>query len=420
MWLALGGLLLVGGAVGIAVAVGGGASTEAAGGAGSGSLVATFEDAASGAVALDASEDADDDVIAGGGGATGTGSTGGTAATGSTGGAGSTGSTGSGTAATGSGTAATVGGGGGSRGGGAAPSGASDFTRRMAAFTSGIPQCDAYVRMFGELVACPAMATMQESYKQAAEQAMDAYASFKQMDAATRKQIAASAGPACQQGVDALRQAMTSMGCKASGGGASASGAGASASGAGSGTAAEADDPPDPPPAVVAGKAYSLRIAGFKADGFDFMKWLPTAVAEAKKHFPDAQLTRIDADGVGPDGLAHLSLDPDDFSVLYRFVSPSAAKPPANHPRGLKWEPLCMVQIIVEADDTMVLPMKGFGCETPIPLPRCDAREVWQKAIKKGAPGQNAYAELWFGVGSKAQWSFDIDDVIDENLPDGC
>src|SRR5262249_12823215 len=152
------------------------------------------------------------------------------------------------------------------------------------------------------------------------------------------------------------------------------------------------------------GKVYNLQIAGFKPSGWDFMAWYPKALAEAKKHFPDAQLTRIDAKGVSPDGLVHLDLA-DDFDVLYRFVSPSAAKMPADHPKGLKWEPLCMVQIIVEANETTVIPMKGFGCETPIPNPKCNARQVWQKAQKRGAPGSNAYAELWYGVGEKGQWN---------------
>ena len=291
--------------------------------------------------------------------------------------------------------------------------------KRLASFSSGIPQCDAYVRMFAEMMSCPALAMARDSYAQAAQQTMDAYANFGKMDAATRKQVAASAGPACQQGVDALRQALSQMGCKVSGGGGGAPAAG----GASSAAIAEADDPQaggGGAPDIVPGKPYNLRIAGFKPDGFDFMKWLPTAVAEAKKHFPDAQLTRLDAQGVGPDGLAHLSVAPDDFDVVYRFVSPSAAKMPPDHPKGLKWEPLCMVQIIVEADSTMVIPMKGFGCEKPIPIPTCSAKEIWAKAVKKGAPGSNAYAELWFGYQSKALWNFDIDDVFDESFPDGC
>ena len=161
-----------------------------------------------------------------------------------------------------------------------------------------------------------------------------------------------------------------------------------------------------------------MTIAGFNPKAFDFMKWLPTAHAEAKKHFPDAQLARIDAQGVRPDGLVDFTID-EDWDVLYRFTSPAAAKKPASHPAGVKWEPRCMVQIFVEKDEVTVIPMQGFGCEAAIPLPKCNAKQVWQKAIAKGAPATNAYAELWYGYAG-GKWSFDIDDVFDTSFPDGC
>ena len=183
--------------------------------------------------------------------------------------------------------------------------------------------------------------------------------------------------------------------------------------GAGSGA-----PPPDLDPPLPVDRPHNIRIAGFKPSAFDFMAWLPSALAEAKKILPDAQLTRIDAEGVAPDGKAHLDLS-DDFTVLYRFVSTSAAPPPADHPKGIKWEPLCMVQIIVEADEVMVIPMKGFGCEKPIPKPKCSAQEVWAKAIAKGAPDSNAYASLWFGYGG-GKWSFSIPDDFSDTFVDGC
>ena len=145
---------------------------------------------------------------------------------------------------------------------------------------------------------------------------------------------------------------------------------------------------------------------------------MPSALAEAKKVLPDAQLTRIDAEGVGPDGKAHLKVS-DDFQVLYRFVSQSAAKPPPDHPKGVKWEPLCMVQIYVEADEVMVIPMKGFGCDKPIAKPKCNAAEIWTKAIAKGAPGTNAYASLWYGYAG-GKWSFSIEGDFSDTFIDGC
>ena len=294
----------------------------------------------------------------------------------------------------------------------APPAGAGSGTsldKKLATFSSGIPQCDAYVRVFVELLRCPAMANMRDAYAKSAEQMVDSFASFKTLDAATRKQMELSAGPSCQQGAEAMKQAAAAMGCQVGSGG---GGGGAKPPLAPAGGGASPD------PGVRMDRPYDLTIAGFNPAGFDFMKWLPTAHAEAKKLFPDAQLARIDADGVAPDGLVHMDVS-DDFEVLYRFVSPSAAKKPASHPAGVKWEPTCMVQIIVEKKGTVVIPMSGFSCEKPIPMPACNAKQVWQKAIAKGAPGSNAYAQLWYGYAG-GKWSFDIDDVFDDAFADGC
>jgi serine/threonine protein kinase len=277
--------------------------------------------------------------------------------------------------------------------------------KKLASFSSGVPQCDAYVRSFIELLDCPQMAQYRASYVQSAEALMNGFAGFKTMDANTRKQFAAQAGQGCQQGADAMKQAAAAMGCKISGGG---------------GGATPPTPPPTPPPDpdVRRDGPYNLTIAGFNAKGWDYMKWLPTALAEAKKHFPDAQIARIDAEGVGPDGLVHFDVS-SDWEVLYRFTSPSASKKPASHPAGVKWEPTCMVQIFVKPGDVTVIPMKGFGCEPPVPMPKCSAKQIWQKAVAKGAPASNAYAELWYGYAG-GKWSFDIDDVFDDSFTDGC
>jgi serine/threonine protein kinase len=302
--------------------------------------------------------------------------------------------------------------GGGGGGGGGTSSDA--FKKKLAAFSSGVPQCDAYVRAFIELIDCPQMAQYHDQYMQSAEQLMQGFASFKNMDANTRKQLAASAGQSCQQGADAMKQAAAAMGCKISGGGSSGGGGG----GGGGATPPAPSTPPPPDPDIRRDGPYNLTIAGFNAKGWDYMKWLPTALAEAKKHFPDAQIARIDAEGVGPDGLVHFDVS-SDWEVLYRFTSPSASKKPASHPAGVKWEPTCMVQIFVKPGDVTVIPMKGFGCEPPVPMPKCTAKQIWQKAVAKGAPASNAYAELWYGYAG-GKWSFDIDEVFDDSFTDGC
>jgi serine/threonine protein kinase len=288
------------------------------------------------------------------------------------------------------------------------PSGGNDkfaaLEKKLSSFSSGIPECDAYVRMFVEMLRCPQLASMRDQYATSAEQMMEGFSHFKGIDKASK----ATAGQSCTQGASAFRQAAASMGCKISAAPPPL-------------TTPPPGTPPPPPasdPDVNLEGPYSMTIAGFNPKAFDFMKWLPTAYAEARKHFPDAKLARIDANGVGPDGLVNFTID-EDWDVLYRFTSPSAAKKPAGHPAGVKWEPRCMVQIFVEKDEVTVIPMKGFGCEAAIPMPKCSAKEVWQKAIAKGAPASNAYAELWYGYAG-GKWNFDIDDVFDEAFTDGC
>ncbi|HUQ07031.1 MAG TPA: serine/threonine-protein kinase [Kofleriaceae bacterium] len=288
------------------------------------------------------------------------------------------------------------------------PSGGNDkfaaLEQKLSSFSSGIPECDAYVRTFVEMLRCPQLASMRDQYATSAEQMLEGFSHFKGLDKASK----ATAGQSCTQAAGAFRQAAVSMGCKMSPAGATPPPS----------TTTPPTTPTPPDPDIDKDGPYTMTIAGFNPKAFDFMKWLPTAYAEAKKHFPDAQLARIDANGVGPDGLVNFTID-EDWDVLYRFTSPSAAKKPAGHPAGVKWEPKCMVQIFVEQDDVTVIPMKGFGCEPAVPMPRCSAKQVWQKAIAKGAPGANAYAELWYGYAG-GKWSFDIDDVFDEAFSDGC
>ena len=280
---------------------------------------------------------------------------------------------------------------------------AAAMVKRAAAFRSGIPECDEWLRTMSAMATCPALASASGTIAASLQSMMDSMGSYRQLPQSARADTAA----ACKSSAVQTRQALTQAGCKV-----------------GDTSAPAGTDEPEPDlPPLPRDKPYPLTIKGFSADAWDFMAFYPAALAEAKKIFPDAQVARIDARGVTADGKVHLSMS-DDFNVLFRFTSPSAAKRPADHPRGVKWEPLCMVQIIIDKDDAMVIPMQGFGCETPLPSPKCNARQVWARAIDKGAPPNNSYAQLWYGY-DNGKWSFEIegdDDVkgVDLTLGDGC
>ena len=279
--------------------------------------------------------------------------------------------------------------------------GGGDLDKKIAAYSSGEPACDDFIRVMYAASKCDKLASSADSMRSGAVSMMDGYSRFGMMTADMR----AAAVDGCAKSATQMRGMLKQFAC--------AYPPAPKLAGSGSGA-----PPPDLDPPLPVDRPHNIRIAGFKPSAFDFMAWLPSALAEAKKILPDAQLTRIDAEGVAPDGKAHLDMS-DDFTVLYRFVSTSAATPPADHPKGIKWEPLCMVQIIVEADEVMVIPMKGFGCEKPIPKPKCSAQEVWAKAIAKGAPDSNAYASLWFGYAG-GKWSFSISGDFSDTFVDGC
>ena len=278
-----------------------------------------------------------------------------------------------------------------------------DLEQRVAAFSSGEPVCDDYVRLMLAASKCDKLASSAESMRTGVTGLMQGFGRLAQLPDDMRQ----TAVSGCVQGATAMRTTLKQFACAYPPPPKSVAG-----SGGGSGPA------PDLDPPLPTDRPHNIRIAGFKPSSFDFMAWLPSALAEAQKILPDAKLTRIDAEGVAPDGKAHLDVS-DDFEVLYRFVSESAAQPPPDHPKGVKWEPLCMVQIIVEADEVMVIPMKGFGCEKAIPRPKCSAQEIWAKAVAKGAPASNAYASLWFGYAG-GKWSFSIEGDFSDTFVDGC
>ena len=144
-----------------------------------------------------------------------------------------------------------------------------------------------------------------------------------------------------------------------------------------------------------------------RADVDGFIKW---AMAEARKAVPDAQLERIDAEGVMPDGRANLTLD--DFSIDLRFVSPSRMKGDPSVPIGVEQKLECEFRI--EADAKSIQIRKTTGCDRKtrvVAMPKCSVKKVWQLGIGKGAPTGNVVADVsYYGssVGTSVRWYLDI------------
>jgi len=180
-----------------------------------------------------------------------------------------------------------------------------------------------------------------------------------------------------------------------------------------------------PPAAGLDAKGWvvSRRFnpSGYNKKNLSVEKYLPMAIAEAKKLVPDAVLFRIDADGVFPDGHADITLA-EHGSLDFRFISPKRAKGDPKLPLGAKQDFKCMFRIMFDDDGGWSAPIDGWECKEPlIGSPKCTTAQVWKKAIAKGAPA-NAIAELGYrGWDSKPKWYFDIEGTkFSEVFEDDC
>jgi hypothetical protein len=185
--------------------------------------------------------------------------------------------------------------------------------------------------------------------------------------------------------------------------------------------------PPAPPAPKPQAKTLSGPIpldlpSGWDPKAFDVTGYYKTAEAEAKSVWPDAKLVRIDADGVRPSGKAELTLS-DDFYVRYWFRSEKESKPPPDLPVGMEYEATCNLQIWVDQSGIKLLPMSWECDEILVPPPKCTFEEAWAKAIKAGAPGGNAIADVSYManiVSKQIRWFVTVGDKFSEQLPDGC
>ncbi|HEX4423569.1 MAG TPA: protein kinase [Kofleriaceae bacterium] len=196
---------------------------------------------------------------------------------------------------------------------------------------------------------------------------------------------------------------------------------------------AGADDPLAP--AAPAGGSWvtSHHIdapAGYDPEHLDVVAFLPWAIAQARQAIPDAQLIRIDADGVGTDGRANLvlpTLASDHGSIDIRFISPSRGKRDPKLPLGVGQKDFkCEFRIEAEPDGVDLAPIDFADCtkEHVVPVPKCSFGAVWKKAIGRKAPSHNAVGNLGYrSNGSHPVWYFDIgygfnvafSDMFDDN-----
>jgi serine/threonine-protein kinase len=193
--------------------------------------------------------------------------------------------------------------------------------------------------------------------------------------------------------------------------------------------------PPAKGSAPIWNGAYDMAGWKVNAKKFDVTAFIHFAAREAKKADSSAALVRIDVDGVGPDGMADFTLPSfasDTGSIDMRFVSMERGKPDPSLPKGVpfKEKQSCEFRIEAEPGGAQIRTIspavtEAASChkQKPIPIPRCSAKQIWAKAIAKGAPPNDAVANLSFRanlVGGKIEWWFEITKIFDARFADDC
>jgi hypothetical protein len=189
--------------------------------------------------------------------------------------------------------------------------------------------------------------------------------------------------------------------------------------------------PPPPAPTEWITNRTIDSPSGYDPAHVDVTAFIPWAVAQARKAIPDAQLIRIDASGVGPDGRANLklaTLASDHGDIDLRFISPSRGKRDPSQPLGVpRHDFKCEFRVMAGPDGVELMPIDFADCakEHVVPVPRCSSPAVWTKAIQHKAPSNNAVGNLGYrSNGSRAVWYFDIgagrDVAFSETFGDDC
>ena len=157
-------------------------------------------------------------------------------------------------------------------------------------------------------------------------------------------------------------------------------------------------------------------------DAVDVSGFIPKATELAKKAFPDAVLARIDSQGVRINGMADLTLS-DNLFVIYHFISPSKAVRPADLPIGVEHNPTCTFTVMLRKDMMNYNTASGWCDRVAVNKPRCSTKEVWRRAIAKGAPSGNVVGSLSYWAEKdtgKPRWAFMIGNKHHQWIPDDC
>ena len=114
-----------------------------------------------------------------------------------------------------------------------------------------------------------------------------------------------------------------------------------------------------------------------------------------------------------------------------RFVNHERGQPDKSLPKGVphKETQECAFRIMLSPGDGVEIRTfskaitEASMCikQKAIPVPRCSAKQVWAKAIAKGAPS-DAVASLSYRpeLGGRVVWWFDIDGGFDARFADDC
>lgn len=169
--------------------------------------------------------------------------------------------------------------------------------------------------------------------------------------------------------------------------------------------------PPRLQPVMNPGEAVNIKR-------LDVQKMIGRAQKLARQLMDDAQLIRVDASYVAPDGTANLTLGSAGYA-MFHFRSPKRSKR-GSVPRGVGLQ--CKVIVMVNPTQGLyVVPADDHECNDPIiGLPKCTPVEIWKRAIALGAPS-DAVAQLayWQHEGRK-KWLFMIASSTTQMIEDDC
>lgn len=183
---------------------------------------------------------------------------------------------------------------------------------------------------------------------------------------------------------------------------------------------------PRKPTLVPPHRGHVIQLIGtFAPAEFDVTKELARARKIARAQHEDAELIEIEADNVGPDGTANLTLGKNAI-VDYKFRSPSRSKTPTDADLIRKTLPFCRYRVYADKSRFYHYPVDEPGCKAPLlGPPKCSAAQVWAMAKTRGLAEDLRLAKLLYtAVGNnknrRGAWIFSAGTKVALKLPDNC